>query len=309
MRFQQYLETANNRIAVIVQVEHVRFVENIEFDREGRAESMRSLIPVPTTSQPAWARWANQHYPAVTDAIDHVTKTCQPRVSRLGYFGVSAPPIRPYINRGYTRSHRSRCRHTFPRRRSKATAGGIATVTHRSSIRARADCSPSFCSQPRHWRSPKPSLRLRRISSDTPRFRTDLPGGRQANVATMRAAVVRADGTSKRFLLEELTGEPDSWTQFAGWSPDGRLAVVGRGWESPANARWEEEHKEFRYNAAGWLYDTIFFDIAADRATNVTAVDRVSFHNRGTLFLAEKSGEARVPGIDRRQFTSFLNGP
>jgi Tol biopolymer transport system component len=115
-------------------------------------------------------------------------------------------------------------------------------------------------------------------------FRTDLPGGRHANIATMRAAMVRGDGTGRRFLADHLIRESDAWTQFAGWSPDGRIAVVGRGWESPENARWEEEHKEFRYTAAGWLYDMVLVDLATSRATNVTAVDRVSFHNSGLFF-------------------------
>jgi 2-keto-3-deoxy-L-rhamnonate aldolase RhmA len=39
---------------------------------------------------------------AVTDAIDHVTKTCQAAGVPLGYFGVSAQAIRPYMERGYT---------------------------------------------------------------------------------------------------------------------------------------------------------------------------------------------------------------
>ena len=135
------------------------------------------------------------------------------------------------------------------------------------------------------------ALTVAKAEPETPRsligyteFRTDLPGGRHANVTTMRAAVVRADGTGKRFLADDLARERDAWTQFAGWSPDGRLAVIGRGWESPENARWEEEHKEFRYIAAGWLYDMILFDTASNRATNLTAVDRVSFHNTGLFF-------------------------
>ena len=53
-------------------------------------------------------------------------------------------------------------------------------------------------------------------------FRTDLPGGRYVNVWTMRAAVVKADGTGRRVLAEELTREAGSWTQFVGWSPDGK---------------------------------------------------------------------------------------
>jgi hypothetical protein len=36
-------------------------------------------------------------------------------------------------------------------------------------------------------------------------FRTDLPGGRYVNVATRRAVVVKADGTGRRVLTEELT--------------------------------------------------------------------------------------------------------
>jgi Tol biopolymer transport system component/photosystem II stability/assembly factor-like uncharacterized protein len=115
-------------------------------------------------------------------------------------------------------------------------------------------------------------------------LRTDLPGGRHANVVTMRAVVVRADGTDRRVLAEDLTKEPNSWTQFAGWSPDGSVAVVGRGWESAENGRWEEEHKTFRYTADGWLCDAYLLDLADGKATNLTAVDRVSFHNSGLFF-------------------------
>ena len=86
-----------------------------------------------------------------------------------------------------------------------------------------------------------------------------------------------------------MSREPDTWTQFAGWSPDGRLAIVGRGWESPENARWEEEHKQFRYTAEGWLYDMNLVDLATGAATNLTAIDRVSFHNSGPLLLAGRS--------------------
>src|SRR5262245_44663253 len=57
-------------------------------------------------------------------------------------------------------------------------------------------------------------------------LRTNLPGGRHANVRTMRAVVVNAKGTGRRVLAEGLAGEPDSWTQFAGWCPDGRVAVL-----------------------------------------------------------------------------------
>ena len=69
-------------------------------------------------------------------------------------------------------------------------------------------------------------------------LRTDLPGGRHANVRTMRATIVKTDGSDQREIGRKLADNPDAWTQFAGWSPDGKLAIVSRGWESPANAAW-----------------------------------------------------------------------
>ena len=111
------------------------------------------------------------------------------------------------------------------------------------------------------------------------RLQTNLPGGRHANVRTMRASVVNRDGSGRRELAAELANEPDSWTQFAGWSPDGATAIIGRGWQSPENARWEEEHKTFRHTKEGWLVDSYLVDIASGKATNVTGVERVSFYN------------------------------
>ena len=115
-------------------------------------------------------------------------------------------------------------------------------------------------------------------------LRTDLPGGRHANVRTMRAALVKADGTGRRLIADELANEDDAWTQFAGWSPDGSIAIVGRGWQSPDNARWEEEHKQFRFTAQGWLYDSYLVNLSSGKAENVTLVERASFYNSGLFF-------------------------
>jgi Tol biopolymer transport system component len=114
-------------------------------------------------------------------------------------------------------------------------------------------------------------------------LRTDLPG-RHANIVTMRATLRRADGAQRQVLGEELVSEPNSWTQFAGFSPDGTLAILGRGWESPENGRWEEEHRTFRFIPEGWKLDSFLYDLASHRAVNVTAVERVSFYNGGLFF-------------------------
>jgi Tol biopolymer transport system component len=131
-------------------------------------------------------------------------------------------------------------------------------------------------------------------------LRTDLPGGRHANATTMRACVVKADGTGRRVLAEDLTRQPHSSTQFVGWSPDGRVAVVGRGWESADNGKWEEEHQTFRFDASGYLYDTYLLDVGSGKAVNVTGVDRVSFYNTGLFFW---------PGDSTRLgFQALING-
>ncbi len=115
-------------------------------------------------------------------------------------------------------------------------------------------------------------------------FQTNLPGGRQANVRTMRAAIVRADGIGGKLFASELVKDPNAWTQFVGWSPDGKTAIVGRGWESPENAKWEEENKTFRFTKEGWQLDSFLFSLINEKATNVTAVDRVSFYNGGLFY-------------------------
>jgi Tol biopolymer transport system component len=115
----------------------------------------------------------------------------------------------------------------------------------------------------------------------------------------MRAVVVRPDGTGRRVLAGELVQEPDAWTQFAGWSPDGSQAVITRGWNDPENARWEEEHRTFRMEPGKWLLDSCLLELATDRLTNVTAIDRVSHYNGGLFFL---------PGERGLGFTPLING-
>ena len=98
-------------------------------------------------------------------------------------------------------------------------------------------------------------------------FRTDLPGGRYVNDWTMRAVVVKADGTGRRVLAEELTREKGSWTQFVGWSPDGKAARLSRNWKSEEVGKWEEEHKTFRPVGEGFRHDAYLVGLASGKAT------------------------------------------
>jgi Tol biopolymer transport system component len=128
---------------------------------------------------------------------------------------------------------------------------------------------------------------------------TALPGGRLANVATVRAMLL-VPGSRPVMLAADLIDESGSWTQFVGWFPDGKTAIIGRAWESEANARFEEEHKTFRFRAGDWLYDTHLLDLATGRADNVTAVERVSFYNTGVFPWPDNPG--------RLGFTALIDG-
>ncbi len=131
-------------------------------------------------------------------------------------------------------------------------------------------------------------------------YRTNLEGGRHPNVVTMRAAIVRANGRQHQRMGTEFTQKPNTWTQFAGWSPDGEQAILGNGWESPENGAWEEAQKTFRFNAEGWLYDTLLVNLQSGKATNVTAIDRVSFYNTGVFFWPKQP--------NRLGFQALING-
>jgi len=100
MRFQEYLETANERVAVIVQAEHVRAVENIE--SIVKVEGIDAILLGPYDLAASLGKMGQIDDPAVTDAIGQVTRTCQAAGIPLGYFGVSAAALRPFMERGYT---------------------------------------------------------------------------------------------------------------------------------------------------------------------------------------------------------------
>jgi 2-dehydro-3-deoxyglucarate aldolase len=100
LRFQEYLETANQRVAVIVQAEHARAVENIESIVQ--VEGIDAVLLGPYDLAASLGKMGRIDDPAVTGAIEHVTKTCQAAGVPTGYFGVSAQAIRPYMERGHT---------------------------------------------------------------------------------------------------------------------------------------------------------------------------------------------------------------
>lgn len=100
LRFQEYVDTANESVAVIVQAEHVDAVQNIESIVS--VPGIDGVLVGPYDLSASLGRLGQVDHPEVTSAIDHVTRACREAGVRLGIFGASPDAVRPYIQKGYT---------------------------------------------------------------------------------------------------------------------------------------------------------------------------------------------------------------
>jgi 2-keto-3-deoxy-L-rhamnonate aldolase RhmA len=99
-RFQEYLESANDLVTVIVQAEHAMAVENI--DEIVKVPGVDAVLLGPYDLSASLGKMGLIDDPVVTSAIERVTSACQSVGMPLGYFGVTAGAVRPFIERGYT---------------------------------------------------------------------------------------------------------------------------------------------------------------------------------------------------------------
>lgn len=98
LRFQQYMESANEQTAVIVQAEHIQAVENI--DDIVRVPGVDAILLGPYDLSASLGKIGQIDDPEVTAAIDRVVTACRDVGMPLGYFGVSAAAVRPYMKQG-----------------------------------------------------------------------------------------------------------------------------------------------------------------------------------------------------------------
>jgi 2-keto-3-deoxy-L-rhamnonate aldolase RhmA len=98
--FNEYLADANDHIAVVVQAEHARAVENIE--AIAAVEGLDAVFLGPYDLSASLGHPGEIEHPVVVEAIEHVTNVCQAAGMPLGYFGVDAKAVAPYIAKGYT---------------------------------------------------------------------------------------------------------------------------------------------------------------------------------------------------------------
>ena len=99
-RFNEYVESANREITVIVQAEHARAVENI--DAIVSVSGVDAVLLGPYDLSASLGKMGKVDDDQVVAAIDRVARTCRGAGMPLGYFGVTAAAVRPYVERGYT---------------------------------------------------------------------------------------------------------------------------------------------------------------------------------------------------------------
>jgi 2-dehydro-3-deoxyglucarate aldolase len=100
LKFQEYVNSANDNVAVIVQCEHIEAVNNI--DTIVQVPGVDAVLIGPYDLSASLDRLGEVTHPEVVAAIDRVTAACRAVNIPLGIFGLSAQAVQPYIERGYT---------------------------------------------------------------------------------------------------------------------------------------------------------------------------------------------------------------
>ena len=100
MGLTDYVGSANENVAVIVQAEHIDAVENME--SIVKVDGVDAIFIGPYDLSASMGKTGQITDQAVIDAIDHVTKVCNAAEIPLGIFGVTAESVKPYLDRGFS---------------------------------------------------------------------------------------------------------------------------------------------------------------------------------------------------------------
>jgi 2-dehydro-3-deoxyglucarate aldolase len=98
--FAEYVATANERTALIVQVEHIHAVEQI--DAIVQVAGIDAVLLGPYDLSASLGKLGRVDDDEVVTAIDRVTEACRRVGMPLGIFGLSAEAVAPYAERGCT---------------------------------------------------------------------------------------------------------------------------------------------------------------------------------------------------------------
>jgi len=99
-KFTEYLESANDQVAVIVQAEHKTAVENI--DQIVQVDGIDAIQLGPYDLSASLGKMGMIDDPVVTTAIDRITEACLAVNMPLGHFAVTPDASKDAIGKGYT---------------------------------------------------------------------------------------------------------------------------------------------------------------------------------------------------------------
>lgn len=100
MRFQEYVDSANQKVAVILQIEHIRAVRNIE--SIVKVSGFDAIFVGPYDLSGSMGKIGEVTAPEVQREIEVVRTVCSNAGLALGIFGADAEAVKPFIDRGYT---------------------------------------------------------------------------------------------------------------------------------------------------------------------------------------------------------------
>ncbi|MGD9858013.1 MAG: HpcH/HpaI aldolase/citrate lyase family protein [Planctomycetaceae bacterium] len=100
LRFQEYMDKANDEVVVIVQAEHADAVKNIQ--EMAAVPGIDAILLGPYDLAASLGKMGQINDPEVTGAIDRVTAACRQANLPLGIFGITADSLRPYMDQGYS---------------------------------------------------------------------------------------------------------------------------------------------------------------------------------------------------------------
>ncbi len=94
------MNKANQNIFVIIQVEHIKAVENIE--SIVKVPGIDAVFIGPYDLSGSMGKIGKVKDPEVLQKIDLVSTTCIEAGLPLGIFGIDVDAVQPYVNKGFT---------------------------------------------------------------------------------------------------------------------------------------------------------------------------------------------------------------
>lgn len=100
LSFEEYIKSANRDTALILQAESRSAIDNI--NGIATVKGVDAILVGPYDLSASLGKIGQVTDKEVINAINKVTKACKTAKVRLGYFGVNAGAVKPYIKKGFT---------------------------------------------------------------------------------------------------------------------------------------------------------------------------------------------------------------